>query len=178
MVFIGVGLVSTLMGALLVPPVAAQTLTVSEVEVQEGGTATVTLELSAPVDFAIRYTYFTRDDTARALDNDYQNTSGFVYINSGDGSGSVTVRTKADTEATEADETFFVDFNSLHTLGRRPGTYSWIPEPVTGIPTSVSARVTISNVVPQTTQTSNPAPSCIPWHPGPWPPGFPCGVNR
>jgi len=85
-----------------------------------------------------------------------------VYINSGDESGSVTVRTKADTDATEADETFFVDFNSLHTLGRRPGTYSWIPEPVTGIPTSVSARVTISNVVPQTTQTSNPAP-CIPW---------------
>jgi len=52
-------------GLNVIDPAVAQTLTVSEVEVQEGGTATVTLELSAPVDFAIRYTYFTRDDTAR-----------------------------------------------------------------------------------------------------------------
>ena len=179
---LGAGGVAALLGVavigqFLVSPVAAQTLTVSNVEVNEGGTATVTLELSAPADFAIRYTWFTRDGTARATDDDYQKASGFVYINDGDWSGSVEVKTKSDSAATEEDETFFIDFKSLHTLGRRQGTYSWVYDNSAGLPTDVSAEVTIKNVVAAPAAPSTAA--CVPWHqPGPWPPGFPCSFNR
>ncbi len=179
---LGAGGVAALLGVavigqFLVSPVAAQTLTVSNVEVNEGGTATVTLDLSAPADFAIRYTWFTRDGTARATDDDYQKASGFVYINDGDWSGSVEVKTKSDSAATEEDKTFFIDFKSLHTLGRRPGTYSWVYDNTAGLPTDVSAEVTIKNVVAAPAAPSTAA--CVPWHqPGPWPPGFPCSFNR
>ena len=47
---------AALTAVVLMGPAGAQTLTVSDVVVKEGGTATVTLELSSPVDFAIRYT--------------------------------------------------------------------------------------------------------------------------
>lgn len=152
------GLVGTLMGVALVLPAAAQTLTVSEVTVNEGGTATVYLNLSIPVDFAIRYTYFTHNSTARFIDEDYQKTSGFVYLENGHTFGTTEAKIKSDSE-TEEDETFFVDFNSLHTLGWQPGTDNWVSEQLTGFPQDISACVTIHNVV---ARANNPAP-CTPW---------------
>ena len=62
----------------------AQTLTVLDVVMDEGGTATVYLELSNPVDFAIQYYYSTRDSTARAIGDDYQRTSGTDYMDDGE----------------------------------------------------------------------------------------------
>ena len=89
-----------------------------------------------------------------------------VYINDEDWSSSVTVETESDSVATEGDETFFIDFKSLHTLGRRPGIYNWTHDHVTGIPTDVSARVTIRNVESEEPEAHNPPP-CIPGAP-PW----------
>jgi len=121
-------------------------LRVSNVVVTEGGYATFRLELSEPVDFAIRYYYFTRAGTAESGD-DYRHRSGSVYIHSGHRSGSVRVKTESDYYANEGDEHFFLDLKSLHTLGRQPGTYTWVRDPGAGLPQNLTARATIRNEV-------------------------------
>ncbi len=121
-------------------------LSVSNVVVTEGGYATFRLKLGKPVDFAIRYYYFTRAGTAESGD-DYEHQSGSVYIPSGHWSKSVRIKTESDNWANEGDEHFFVDFKSLHTLGRKPGTYAWVHDPGSGLPQNLTARATIRNKV-------------------------------
>ncbi len=102
-------------------------LTVSDVTVTEGGYATFRLKLSRPVDFAVRYYYFTRAGTAGSGE-DYEHRSGTVSIHPGHWSASVRIKTESDYRR-EGDERFFLDFKSLHTLGRIPGTWTWVHDP-------------------------------------------------
>jgi len=139
------GLAALVLAGTLAQPATAQKLTVSDVTVTEGGYAIFKLRLSTPVDYAIRYFYFTRAGTA-AAGKDYRHTSGTVYIRPGKWSRSVvTVKTETDYRATEGDEHFFLDFKGLHTLGRKPGVYTWFPDTGTGLPGSLTARATIKN---------------------------------
>jgi len=123
-------------------------LTVSNVVVTEGGYATFRLKLSKPVDFAIRYYYFTRAGTAESGE-DYEHKSGSVFIPSGHWSKSVRIKTESDYRANESDEHFFIDFYSLSTLGRIPGTWTWTHDPGAGLPQNLTARATIRNKVNQ-----------------------------
>ncbi len=128
-------------------------LNVSNVVVTEGGYATFRLNLSRPLDFAVRYYYFTRAGTAESGE-DYRHASGTVYIPSGHRSRSVRVKTESDYRANEDDEHFFLDFKSLHTLGRKPGTWTWVHDVGTVLPQNLTARATIRNKVNSTPQST------------------------
>jgi len=121
-------------------------LSMSNVTVTEGRTATFRLELSEPVDFAIRYFYYTRAGTAES-GQDYAHKSGAISIPSGHRSASVRVKTESDYYAQEEDEHFFLDLKSLYTLGRQPGTYTWVYDPGAGLPANLTVRATIKNKV-------------------------------
>jgi len=121
-------------------------LSVSNVVVGEGGYATFRLKLGKPVDFAIRYYSSTRDGTAESGE-DYEHNSGMVYIPSGHWSKSVRVKTESDYRANEGDEHFFLDLKGVHTLGRKPGTWTWVYDPGAGVPQNLTVRGTIRNVI-------------------------------
>jgi len=133
-------------------------LTVANVTVTEGGTATVRLKLSEPVEYAIRYRYFTRAGTAQPGD-DYKHASGTVSISPNRWGASVRVKTHSD-PAAEDDEHFFLDFKSLSTLGRQPGTWTWVYDPGAGLPQNLSARVRVKNKV-DTPQSNNAGSGCL-----------------
>ncbi len=120
-------------------------LKVSNVVVTEGGYATFRIKLGKPVDFGIRYYYFTRAGTAESGE-DYRHQSGTVYIPPGHWSRSVRVKTESD-YANEGDEHFFFDLKSLRTLGRKLGTYTWVYDPGAGLPQNLTVRATIRNKV-------------------------------
>ncbi|MGK7925832.1 MAG: Calx-beta domain-containing protein, partial [Spirulina sp.] len=90
---------------------AAPTLSIGDVTVIENaGTASFTVSLSAASGKAISVDYATANDTATA-GSDYTNTSGTLNFAAGETSKTVTVNIANDT-LDEADETFFVTLSN------------------------------------------------------------------
>ena len=79
----------------LAKPVAASNLTAQSDAVYEGKVVKITFKMANPVNFAIRYSYTTRDGSATG-GKDYESKSGYVTWPRLGSHAEVTVKTKED----------------------------------------------------------------------------------
>ncbi len=89
-------------------------ITINDVTVSEGGTATFTVTLSSPATASITVDYTTANGTATAP-GDYTAKSGTLNIGAGSTTGSITVTTVNDSTV-ELAETFFVNLSNASAL--------------------------------------------------------------
>ncbi|MEP6360375.1 MAG: retention module-containing protein [Halioglobus sp.] len=85
------------------------TISIGDDTVVEGGTATVTVSLSAPVDEEVTVSFNTADGSA-TVGNDYNAATGTITFAPGQTSTTVSVTTVGDT-VVENNETFFVNLS-------------------------------------------------------------------
>ncbi len=79
----------------LAKPVAASNLTAQSDPVYEGKVVKITFKMANPANFAIRYSYTTRDGSATS-GKDYESKSGYVTFPRLGSHAEVTVKTKED----------------------------------------------------------------------------------
>jgi predicted outer membrane repeat protein len=92
---------------------ALPTLTIDDVAVNEGGTATFTIRLSNPSIEDVTFNYSTSDGTATTADSDYTAiTSTPITIREGQLSTTITVNTTTDTKF-ELDETLSINLSDV-----------------------------------------------------------------
>jgi large repetitive protein len=114
-------------------------LSIDDVTVTEGGTATLAVELSAPSSFLVTVDHDTRSGTA-AADDYFEPVPGTVSFQPGDTSAEIVIDTKGDS-MDEPSEDFFVDLSaaSRATIADGVGAATIIDDDKT--PTRVALKV-------------------------------------